>query len=241
VPRSTGVPRLDELLEGGLPSGSATLLQGQPFLGKDVLSRLYVLAGLHKGIPAILALTTATPAEARAALTVLDARFPHYERSGLVRYVDLHSAHVGLAPEPRHTLTLAGPHKVRDLQQALAELARKRAGRKGGPSIVVDSLSTLVAYAGVSETFRALHIGLAQARAWGATSLLLLDRGMHAEDEVQALLHLVQGSLELRNMNGKMLLHMEGHKVAEDRGWVEYRFSDQGFDLTGSFAAGRIR
>lgn len=42
----TGIPRLDELMEGGLPKGSCTLLSGKCGTGKTILSMQYVVKGI---------------------------------------------------------------------------------------------------------------------------------------------------------------------------------------------------
>src|SRR5581483_7169188 len=67
-----GVRRLDDLLEGGLPAGSTTLVYGPPFLGKELLTRLFLLHGLRSGIPGILVLTSTATSDARQQLAQLD-------------------------------------------------------------------------------------------------------------------------------------------------------------------------
>jgi len=46
---STGIYRLDELLSGGLPSNSITLVSGSPGSGKTILCYHYLLEGLNNG------------------------------------------------------------------------------------------------------------------------------------------------------------------------------------------------
>lgn len=47
------LPELDNMLSGGLPAGSATLLAGSPGTGKTVLSLYYLAAGLQRGEPGL--------------------------------------------------------------------------------------------------------------------------------------------------------------------------------------------
>lgn len=49
----TGVPGFDELVEGGLPRGSTTLLTGTPGTGKTIFGLQYLLYGMNHGEPGI--------------------------------------------------------------------------------------------------------------------------------------------------------------------------------------------
>jgi KaiC/GvpD/RAD55 family RecA-like ATPase len=237
----TGVKRLDELLEGGMPQGACALVYGPPFLGKELLARLFFLTGLREGIPGILVLTGATAADARAQLAAMDKHYPEYEKSGLAHFVDCYSQSIGAEDGQPGTDYVDGPMNLNGLSMAVGH-AQKRALRAGGQHrLVLDSVSTLIAYSNPQTTFRFLQVFIGKGKRAGATSLMLLEKGMHAEHEVQMVKHLMDGVIDFRRDNAKNLLHVEGIGVTEDRGWVEYRFGEADFDITGSFAAGRIR
>ena len=46
---STGIGRLDELISGGLPSNSVTLISGTPGSGKTIMCYHYIQEGLSNG------------------------------------------------------------------------------------------------------------------------------------------------------------------------------------------------
>lgn len=46
---STGIPGLDDLIEGGIPEGSTVLVSGGPGSGKTILSLQFLIAGATKG------------------------------------------------------------------------------------------------------------------------------------------------------------------------------------------------
>ncbi len=46
---NTGLPKLDELISGGLPEGSVTLISGTPGSGKTIMCYHYIQEGLNKG------------------------------------------------------------------------------------------------------------------------------------------------------------------------------------------------
>lgn len=238
---STGVKRLDELLDGGLPQGSATLVYGPPFIGKETLARLFLCAGLRAGAPGILVVTGASAAEARAQMGALDPHYAEAEKGGLVRFVDAYSRSIG-ADEPSPGVEYVdGPFNLNELSTAVNTAQGKALQQDHGHRLVLDSVSTLIAYTNPQTTFRFLQVFLGKARRAGATSLLLLEKGMHSEADVQMIKHLMDGVVEFKCENTKDFLHVEGIGVTEDRGWVEYRFTERTIELTGSFAAGRIR
>lgn len=51
---STGVPGLDELLEGGYVQGRSTLLAGGPGTGKSILTWHFLFDGVEKGESGLL-------------------------------------------------------------------------------------------------------------------------------------------------------------------------------------------
>ena len=50
---STGIPALDELIEGGIPRGFTVLVAGNPGTGKTILTSHFLYDGLLKGEAAL--------------------------------------------------------------------------------------------------------------------------------------------------------------------------------------------
>lgn len=237
----TGVKRLDDLLEGGLPPASATLVYGPPFLGKDVLAKLFFLHGLRSGVPGIMLLTGDAACDVRARLAQMDPSFAEYERRGLAYFVDAYSRSIGAEDDHPCCEYVDGPVNLNAVSLAVSNAQRKIIGDHPHHQLVVDSVSTLITYTNAQTTFRFLQVLVGKAKRAGATTLLLLDQGMHSEAEVQTFKHLCDGVVEMKAEGTQTLLHVIGVGVTESRGWVEYRFTEKSFEITGSFAAGRIR
>lgn len=237
----TGVRRLDDLLEGGLPPQSATLVYGPGFLGKEVLAKLYFLHGLAKGEPGILLLTGQAASDVRAELARMDPRYPQWEKQGLAHFVDAYSKSIGAEDDHPYAEYVDGPVNLNAVSLAVNNAQRKLIADHPHHRLVVDSVSTLVTYSNAQTVFRFLQVLVGKARRAGATTLLLLQAGMHADAEVQTFKHLVDGVLEVRPEGPSNFLQVVGVGITENRGWVEYRWTDRTFDVTGSFAAGRIR
>jgi KaiC/GvpD/RAD55 family RecA-like ATPase len=238
---ATGVKRLDELLKGGLPERSATLLYGAPFIGKEVLYRQFVLATLRAKIPAVLILTDSTATDVRRQFVAMDPKFPEYEKAKLIRYVDVYSRSIGAHEAHPLVEDVDGLMNFNAVNLAVNNAEREFIRTYAQHAVVFDSVSTLIAYTNANTAFRYLQVLLGKTKAAGGTNLVTLAQGMHTDAEVQMIKHLVDGVIELRNENGKTLLHLEGAGITDSRGWVEYKFSDAAVEITGSFAAGRIR
>ena len=59
----TGVPGLDALVGGGLPTGDAVLVSGPSGVGKSVLSAQFIAAGVRQGEPGVIAVFEEHPQE----------------------------------------------------------------------------------------------------------------------------------------------------------------------------------
>ena len=237
----TGVRRLDELLDGGLPPGSTTLVYGPPFIGKEVLTRLLLFAGWRKGIPGILVLTGDASSDVRKQLAEMDPDYPEFEKKGLVHFVDTYSRSIGAEDDHAYTEYVDGPVNLNAVSLAVNNAQRKIIAEHAEHRLVVDSLSTLITYTNAQTTFRFLQVLAGKAKRAGATTMLMLDQGMHTDADVQTFKHLADGVIELRTEGPLNFLHVMGIGVTENRGWVEYRFTPTNIEITGSFAAGRIR
>lgn len=237
----TGVRRLDEMLDGGVPQSSATLLYGPPFLGKELLAKLFFLQGLRQGIPGIMVLTSDATSDRRKELAEIDPGYPQYEKAGLAHFVDTYSRAIGAEDDFGHAEYVDGPVNLNAVSLAVNGAQRKVIAEHPQHRLVVDSVSTLVTYTNAQTTFRFLQVLVGKAKRAGATGMLLLEQGMHTDAEVQTFKHLVDGVIEVKGDGAASMLSVQGIGTPESRGWVEYRFSDRTFDITGSFTAGRIR
>lgn len=238
---ATGVARLDDVLRGGLPSQSWTLLYGPPFLGKDVLARKYLLEGWRRGEPGIMVLTDESATNERAAFAAMDPSFAKYEQAGLVQFVDAYSRSIGAVEVDGHVEYVDGAMDLNGVSLGLNNAERKVLPDHPEHRVVFDSISTLITFTNPQTVFRFLQVLVGRTRLAGAAGLLLMDAGMHSDAEVQTFKHLMNGVIEVRPDNGKNMVRADGVGIMDNPGWVEYRFDETRFELIGSFASGRIR
>ena len=60
---TTGVPRLDEMMGGGLPSGYSLLVAGPSGSGKTILATAFLAEGVRKGEPGVIVAFEPTPSQ----------------------------------------------------------------------------------------------------------------------------------------------------------------------------------
>lgn len=238
---ATGVPRLDHLLDGGLRPEGRVLLYGPPFLGKETLARRVLLTNLRQRKPVILVVTNDTAKEVRRALARMDKDYPKYEGAGLMWFVDAYSRSIDADEETPNVRYVDSAVDLNGISLAVNQIQAKLIEGHDEHLLVLDSASTLVLYSNAAATFRFLQVLVGRARGAGALSLVLLDQGMHTPAEVQMFHHLVDGVIELREERDQPKVQVRGLPYAREHGWLDYRFDDAIFEVTGSLAAGRIR
>jgi KaiC/GvpD/RAD55 family RecA-like ATPase len=238
---STGVKRLDALLSGGIPAGSAALVYGPPFLGKEVLARRFLLASMKANVPTIDILTNVAAADVRRNLSESDPAYDGYEKAHLARFVDTYSRSIGAADSFKDATYLDNALDLNGIALAVNKVQADLIAKHDHHAVVLNSVSTLIAYSSAQTAFRFLQTLIGRARRVGATGLYLMDHGMHSDADVQMFKHLMSGTIELREASGKTQVQVQGLGAPQGPGWVDYRFDDKAFEITGSFAAGRIR
>lgn len=236
----TGIKRLDQLLGGGIAQGGAVLVYGPPFLGKEVLARRFFQTTVEAGNPGVYVLTNAASGDVRRQM----ATSPHYaqaEAQHMARFIDTYSRSIGAEDGFRDAEYLDGALDLNGITLAVNKVQADIIADHDAHAFVLDSISTLVAYSNPATAFRFLQTLIGRTRRVGATGLFLMDQGMHAEADVQMFKHLMTGVIEVRDAGGKPQLRIEGLGAPVGVGWVDYRFDTNTVDITGSFAAGRIR
>jgi circadian clock protein KaiC len=120
---STGIAKLDTLIEGGIPEGAIVLVSGSTGAGKTILGLQFLVDGAKKGEKGLYI----TFEEAAKSIKTQSSEFgwnmDDYEKKNLIRLVSLSIAHANI-------------EKVLDEIESLVRKFRPQ-------RIVLDSLSTL--------------------------------------------------------------------------------------------------
>ena len=236
----TGIERLDELLKGGIPATTNTLLYAPPFIGKDTILKHFVLSGLEEGEPIIFVLTDKSFSEMREEMKNMDKKFVDYENEGKVKYIDVYSKGVELQEEGQNVIFVDSPINRERITASIISTEREFAKKYERHRLVLDSLSTLIVYSDAKAVFRFLQVVSGTCKRLGATSIFSMTRGMHEEIEVQTIKHLMDGVIEMREEGSRMQIRVQGCGEVVSRNWIDYLLEKDEIKLTGAFRMSRV-
>ncbi|MBN1539106.1 MAG: hypothetical protein JW939_03100 [Candidatus Thermoplasmatota archaeon] len=237
----SGGKRIDEMLGGGLPFRSCTLVQGPAFIGKDILLSQFVAEGIKYGIPALVILTQSTTSKFRKLIVEMDHKLEDRERSGLVSYVDCHAKTVGLMGKNPFALYLNGVADLEGLSRAIDKFQSAYKENYFYHRMIFDSLSPILRTHGINRTLSFLSNMAAKTKAFNGIAMFDLASGIHKQEEINALEHVVDGSFVLKEEKNGLFMMVKGLQDVKGRDWVRYSFDEKGIDITGSYSYSYIR
>lgn len=235
----TGIPRLDDLLLGGLPARSHVVLVGDAFVGKEVALYAFIAEGLKRSEPAVLVTAARSAREVAENLGVVLPQFHQYEQLGKVTWIDASGA--GATDGPRH-LVAKGSDDRDGILALLAKAAETATlpDRPGSFRVGVLGLSAILAHTDERASFSFLQnlVGVLKPRP--ALAMYALEAGALSDAQVESLLGRMDGAIVFRQDRDRTFLSVKGFGDVATRDWVECRATNRSL-IVGSFALERIR
>jgi len=236
----SGNPRLDDLLYGGIPFGKQILIMGPPFIGKETLVNNFLLEGVTKGVPCLILTTDSSPSDIREEMKYLLPDIEQYEDKGLVKYIDAYSKAMGLDENNPNIVVVEHPTDYKGINRALEEITAEFKKLSPYWRVCVRSISALVTLSDPTTTYRFLQNLTGRSKKGKIVVMYLLDKGMHNEQEIQTLGHLMDGALEFKTDGTKTFLAVQGICDVQSRQWIQYQYSKRGLNI-GSFTLDHIK
>jgi circadian clock protein KaiC len=176
----TGIPGLDDILRGGLPSGRIYLVKGAPGAGKTTLALQFLLEGVKRGHRCLYI----TLSETQEELTVV-AESHGWSLEGVVLF-ELRASDLKAKVDAQYTMYHPAEIELNEaMQTLLAEVARVRPVR-----VVFDSLSEIRLLAQQPLRYRRQILALKQHFAGtDCTVLLLDDNSAEVDGHLESLAH----------------------------------------------------
>lgn len=203
---STGVPGLDEVLEGGLPANHLYLVQGSPGVGKTTLALQFLIEGARRGEPGLYISLSESEEEIR-----LVAASHGWTLDGVT--VAEFTPGEGLQASDGYTLFAPAEVELGEVMNALlAEVERVQPTR-----VVFDSLSEVRLLAQHSLRYRREILALKHHFAGSKRTVLLLD-DLTAEPDDGQLQSLAHGVLVLEQRTTSYGAERRRLRVAKLRG-----------------------
>lgn len=213
---------------------------GPPFVGKELMARMFVATGLQDAEGALVVLTDTPLPRARVGLQELDDAYLAHEDLGLVHFVDMRSGTSLADPQDSLARYLGPPWSADSLCRAVEDGFRLAARDLPVQRFVMASLSTFYAFVGSTVTFTAL-MRLADAmRRGGAAGMILVDPAVHSAAELQVFKRQVDGVIEFRTHQNATEMRVMGLDLMRGSPWVRYELQSHELRITGSWSEGRI-
>ncbi len=178
---ATGVDGLDDILQGGLPSGQMYLLEGDPGTGKTTLAMQFIISGERAGERGLYITLSEPVSELQAS-----ARSHGWDVAELP-IAEFTPDEASLSPEQQYTVFHPSEVELaQTIERLTAEIDRVTPDR-----LVIDSLSELRLLAADQMRYRRQLLALKHFFVGRSTTVLLLDdRTAQGEDlQLQSIAH----------------------------------------------------
>jgi len=240
----SGIERLDDLLLGGMPFGSALACVGPPFIGKEVAMLLFIAEGLKKGVPAIIITTSRPPTEISKEMAPILPTFMEFQQLGLVHWIDatgVESDDSALPSEKATIERVSGPGDFEGITAAL-DKHTKAIERQRHPyfRLAYFSLSMSISQAEDKRSFQFVQSITGRVKQANGVSLFAVERGMHTEQQLESVQHHMTGAVQFKTDKQKTLLSVQGIGDVQTRDWIEYKHTNKAL-MIGAFSLERIR
>lgn len=236
----TGIPRLDDLLFGGIPYSSNVSVYGPAYVGKEVVVSMFMAEGLKKGLPVLWVLTDKSPADIREEMAFVLPDYEEREKLGLVRYVDSYSKSMGAEASDPNTTYIDDPTDHAAILKAADTIATEWRKKHQSYRLAFRSVSTLIAYLDPTTTFKFLQPFVGRRKRDKAVAMYVIEKGMHEEQEIQMLGSLMDGSIEFKVEQLKSHMSIKGICDVQSRSWIRYTYTKSNVSI-GSFSLDHIK
>jgi len=195
----TGIPDLDIILEGGYPNPGNILLLGPG--GTEKVAFAYHFAGA--GGPnenSYIICGTSSPASIISKAATMGINLSN------AYFIDCYSTTLG-SGEVTGTdriRVVPGPSALNDISLMLNEAIKESTGKK--MRVVFDTLSTFVLYNSQDSIRKFLGVIEGRLSSVGATTLYLVDEGVHDKQLLSLLEHGMDGIYTVADRGGKFVL-----------------------------------
>ncbi len=209
MPIKTGLNKLDSVLKGGIPDKSSIMILGPPKAGKTLFGLHFLLEGLKSNESAIYIVTNSFPEDIVKKMESLGLVDNMLEK-GLLRFVDCYSVHAGVHKDSTaFIIRVGGPTALTEIGIAFAEVV-KRIPKKNNIRVVFDSVSTLLLYNNPSTIEIFVQQMNGKIKATGASSMFIVEEGMHDEKDVTALNSILDSIIHMKKQGSGWVIETGG-------------------------------
>jgi KaiC/GvpD/RAD55 family RecA-like ATPase len=229
----TGIPKLDELLGGGIKKGSNIILIGPPMSGKEVILNNIMYHGAAKNDNAVIAVNTYEPATRILEWFKENKLNMPQSKIGIVDCVTKITG--GMAGENENVKIACSPVDLTGIGVKISQFYEKFFIKKDIPKIqlFVNSLSTLLIYSNIKMVFRFLYVFTGRIKAARGLGIYVLESGIHDMQAIATLNQLFDGIIEIKSENDKNFIRVSGI-LPKPTYWLEYEIDGGNVKILGN-------
>jgi len=211
---TTGIPGLDQLLNGGIPKRNIVLVSGGPGTGKTIMSQQYLYHGLLKGEPGVYVALEEHPVQVRREMAEFGWDVRRFEDMNKFAIVDSFTSGIGeSAKREKYVVT-----DVDDFGE-FVDVVKEAVRDVKAVRVAVDSVSTL--YITRPSVARGLLMNLKRVLAGMGTTAILVSQvsvtergfgGPGVEHAVDGILRLDLDEIEGELKRSMIIWKMRGTK-----------------------------
>jgi KaiC/GvpD/RAD55 family RecA-like ATPase len=196
---------LDEAFQARLHPGQNILLLGSPSTGKSTFALQFIASGLRADERAIVITTSDSPANIRNKASTFGWKLEDFEKNGKLHFIDCFSEVVGIPADNSGAVLRTGidSHGFDKISLLVSAIISDFWAEGHKIRVVFDNLSTLFYYNDLVSVARFLHVLLGRLKAVDATSILVLESGVHDEQVTTVVRSLCDGVLQLTDKGNK--------------------------------------
>ncbi len=220
----TGIDKLDELLDGGIPKGSTVLLIGPPGTGKTVFCQQFIAKGLENNQGGLFIAMDNPPEE-----IVENAKDFGWDFKGKDNFIIMDVYSWKLGEEISGKYAVQGPSDLNQLNMTLSDALRDLNGVQ--KRVIMDSASSLTFFTDINSTVRFLQVVSAKTKSNGGIFLLTVEDGVHDEHDLSTLNYVADGVIKMKREDGKSYFSVPRMtKTSNKEGWEEYEITEKGIE-----------
>jgi len=186
--------------------------------------------------------TSKPPADITKEMAPILPTFVEYEQLGLVNWIDA-SGSTGSQGKPvrdKHLWRVNGPADFESLLKIVDDLDAEFKGKHPYFRVAFLSLSSCISVPDQNAALNFVQRLVNRLRQTKAVAAFALERGMHTDQQVESLEHLMDGAIHFKSEKQKTQLQVIGLGEVQTRDWVPYKASNKAITI-GSFQLERIR
>lgn len=208
---------MDNLMQK-IPDSFAIVVIGPPLSGKKKIVFNYINQALKNKTP-VMFITTDSPAEDIKKELVKSKIFYGAFKDNLA-FIDCYSHQSGnIVPDTNDTKRISGPLALNEISVAVSELQRVFYRKSQKHLLIFNSLSTLLMYSNPQMVGRFIQMLIAKVRNAGGSVFFTLEEGMHEQNVIITIEHLMNAIIQTKKEQGKTFVKSSGLDGYDD--WKE--------------------